>query len=1088
MKKKQLLNLMFVFVLFAAVLAACAQDVPEVEELPTAAAAVQEAVEEAVVEPTVEESAEPVVEEAPEIMQPIALLNTITDQPWLLVGFGDAANPTVVEQGTVITAVFSSDGELSGSSGCNSYFGSFTANDQGSMTIDGPLGSTMMACPSGMEQEAAYLAALQTVTGYAVNDEGRLELTYDTGEPFEQTLVYTVAETPLVGTTWSLVSMGDPEAPVAVVPGTAVTANFAADDADGMVGTVAGSATCNGYNTSFTTDSEGNIAFGPIMTTMMICPLAPEQEPMFLGAMDTAQTYEIVGSQLNITYDGGVLVFSSLSLPLENVLWTALSVGGVPVPMDATVTALFSPNVEEEGTGTISGTSGCNNYNAGYTVSGDTITVAQGISTLRACADPAVDELERLFNTSLASAESFDILGEQMILRSPDGDIWFVADREPLEGTLWTLISLGDIDEQRTPVEGSNFTAVFDRIAGVPSGIVSGETGCNAYNATYTANLTEIKVNLPATTRVACPDGLAEEEQAFFLGLNAATTYRILGNVLQMPYGEPGSQLMLTFEGSPISVEADALDLTPLAGTFWYLSAFGDQTILPGTEVTAQFDINEDGITGTISGTGSCNGYNAAIGPNFVIGPIASTLRACEPAVSQQETTYFSWLETAQGFSRVGDQLLIPTANGVLTFNSTPILDQANLLRNVTWYLVSYETLTPVAGANPTAFFDANGTAVSGTTGCNQYTGAYNAGQGNTLAISDIASTLAACETDQLTQQQDAFQRLMISAVSYAVNGSALQIRTVDGGTMNFTSSPPAAPVPPTAVITGPTSGEVGQSLRFDATSSQPGSSPIVRYQWALSDGNTLSGPTIDYVFTVPGTYVITLTAVDQAGRTGSVQQTVTIAAAVVPDTPPTAAIEGPGLAAVGEQVTFSAAGSVAGTNPIATYSWQSGDGNDTGPVADSAFTTIYSVPGVYFPTVTVSDANGLSSTATLEVRVNASLGGTTWSLTTAAPDTPITIQFANGSLSGSAGCNTYNATYTSTMMAGPSNNISVGPITSTNALCPEEIMAQETAYLASLQTANQYTIDGSTLTLTTADGTLVYTAITAVTLPAPAP
>ncbi len=1079
MKKKQLLNLMFVFVLFAAVLAACAQDVPEVEELPTAVAAVEEAVEEVAAEPTAEMTEE-VVEEAPEIMQPIALLNTITDQPWLLLGYGDAANPTVVEQGTVITAVFSSDGAVSGSSGCNNYFGSFTADDQGNMTIEGPLGSTMMACETGMEQEAAYLAALQTVTGYAVNEEGRLELTYDTGEPLDQALVFGVAETPLVGTTWSLVSMGDPEAPVAVVPGTAVTASFASDTEGGMSGTVAGSATCNNYNTSWMTDADGAISFGPVATTMMLCPLGGDQEPMFLAALESAQTYEIVGSQLNITYDGGVLVFSSLSLPLENVLWTALSVGGVPAPMDASVTALFSPNVEEEGTGTISGSAGCNNYNAGYTVSGDSITVAQGISTLRACADPAVDEFERLFNTSLASAESFDILGEQMVLRSPDGDIFFVADREPLEGTLWTLISLGDINEQRAPVEGSNFTAVFDRVIGVPSGIVSGETGCNAYNATYTANLTEIKVNLPATTRVACPDGLAEEEQAFFLGLNAATTYRILGNVLQIPYGEPGSEMMLTFEGSPIAVEVDALDLTPLAGTFWYLAAIGDQTILPGTEVTAQFDINEDGITGTISGAGGCNGYSASIEPNFVMGPIASTLRACEPGVSQQETTYFSWLETAQGFSRVGDQLLIPTANGVLTFNSTPILDQAHLLRNVTWYLVSYETLTPVAGANPTAFFDVNGTAVSGTTGCNQYTGAYNAGQGNTLAISDIASTLAACATDQLTQQQDSFQRLMISAVSYAVNGSALQIRTVDGGTMNFTSSPPAAPVAPTAVITGPTSGEVGQSLRFDATSSQPGSSPIVRYQWALSDGNTLSGSTIDYVFTVPGTYVITLTAVDQAGRTGSVQQTVTIAAAPVPDTPPTAVITGPGLAAIGEQVTFSAAGSTAGTNPIATYAWQSGDGNNTGPVTTDTFTTIYSAPGVYFPTVTVSDANGLSATATLEVRVNASLDGVTWSLTTAAPDTVITIQFANGNLSGSAGCNTYNAMYTSTMMAGPTNNISVGPITATGALCPEDIMAQETAYLASLETANQYTIDGSTLTLTTADGTLVYTAIQA--------
>ena len=64
----------------------------------------------------------------------------------------------------------------------------------------------------------------------------------------------------------------------------------------------------------------------------------------------------------------------------------------------------------------------------------------------------------------------------------------------------------------------------------------------------------------------------------------------------------------------------------------------------------------------------------------------------------------------AYGFDRAGDQLLISTANGVLTFNSTPILDQTRELQNVTWYMVSYEALKAIPGSNPTAIFAADGT------------------------------------------------------------------------------------------------------------------------------------------------------------------------------------------------------------------------------------------------------------------------------------------------------------------------------------------------------------------------------------------
>jgi len=67
--------------------------------------------------------------------------------------------------GTVITARFS-QGQISGSSGCNSYFGSYTLRGS-ALQIQG-LGGTEMAClePQGvMEQEQIFLQTLGEVAG-----------------------------------------------------------------------------------------------------------------------------------------------------------------------------------------------------------------------------------------------------------------------------------------------------------------------------------------------------------------------------------------------------------------------------------------------------------------------------------------------------------------------------------------------------------------------------------------------------------------------------------------------------------------------------------------------------------------------------------------------------------------------------------------------------------------------------------------------------------------------------------------------------------------------------------------------------------
>jgi heat shock protein HslJ len=311
-----------------------------------------------------------------------------------------------------------------------------------------------------------------------------------------------------------------------------------------------------------------------------------------------------------------------------------------------------------------------------------------------------------------------------------------------------------------------------------------------------------------------------------------------------------------------------------------------------------------------------------------------------------------------------------------------------------------------------------------------------------------------------------------------------MQIQTVDGSVINYTSIPPAQPTGPTAAISGPSQAETGQLLTFDGSGSTAGDTPIVRYDWNMGDGTILSGVSVQYVYNAPGSYSVQLTVTDQAGLSSVANQAVQVQA-VVEVVPPTAVIEGPAAAFVGEQVTFSAANSTQGTAAISSYAWQSGDGNNAGPGSDNSFTTVYGQPGIYYPAVTVTDAGGLSDNASMAITVNANLEGTDWILSNTLPGTSISLQFANGNLSGFAGCNSYDASYTTTLAAGPTNSISVGPITTSQMACTPEILAQEGTYLTNLESASQYTISGATLTLTTAGGPLTYGAAVATPLPA---
>jgi heat shock protein HslJ len=81
---------------------------------------------------------------------------------------------------SVITLGFSSDGVAAGNAGCNDYSGPYVA-DGTTLTV-GPILATQQACSEELDaQEAAYLAALETVVAYA-DAGGQLSLVDGSGQ------------------------------------------------------------------------------------------------------------------------------------------------------------------------------------------------------------------------------------------------------------------------------------------------------------------------------------------------------------------------------------------------------------------------------------------------------------------------------------------------------------------------------------------------------------------------------------------------------------------------------------------------------------------------------------------------------------------------------------------------------------------------------------------------------------------------------------------------------------------------------------------------------------------------------------------
>jgi heat shock protein HslJ len=111
---------------------------------------------------------------------------------WVLNDFGSQAQPQGVQENVVVSLQYDPEqGRVSGSAGCNNYFGEAVIDEDQLTFSVGPLGMTRMACGEEiMQQEAAFVDLLARITRFVIQEETLVlftdsdeMLTFSPGEP-----------------------------------------------------------------------------------------------------------------------------------------------------------------------------------------------------------------------------------------------------------------------------------------------------------------------------------------------------------------------------------------------------------------------------------------------------------------------------------------------------------------------------------------------------------------------------------------------------------------------------------------------------------------------------------------------------------------------------------------------------------------------------------------------------------------------------------------------------------------------------------------------------------------------------------------
>jgi len=195
-------------------------------------------------------------------------------------------------------------------------------------------------------------------------------------------------------------------------------------------------------------------------------------------------------------------------------------------------------------------------------------------------------------------------------------------------------------------------------------------------------------------------------------------------------------------------------------------------------------------------------------------------------------------------------------------------------------------------------------------------------------------------------------------------------LSTTDTVTINVNEEANEGPV---AIINADKiSGEFPLEVKFNGNSSTDDNG-IVSYAWNFKDGGSSANANPTYTFNTAGNFDVELTVTDENELTDIASLTITVTQPQSPNEAPVAvASANPTSGDAPLHVNFQGTAST-DEKAITSYLWDFGN-NDTSSAPNPSRT--YPSPGVYNAQLTVTDAEGLTSTDNVSITVNEAPGG----------------------------------------------------------------------------------------------------------------
>jgi heat shock protein HslJ len=212
---------------------------------------------------------------------------------------------------------------------------------------------------------------------------------------------------------------------------------------------------------------------------------------------------------------------------LDGTVWVLSALPGQPLIPGHSATLRF------EG-GRVSGSDGCNRFNAPYEEKGSALQIGpHAASTRMACPPEIMAQADALLG-AFEKARSYRVEAGQLSLLAADGRALatFAPQPSTVAGTAWRVTGYNNGKQAVVSVAAETIVTM----AFSSDGRVSGSAGCNNYMATYTADGDRLTIGPAAATKKLCgqPAEVMEQEQLVLKALELVATARLEGDRLEL--------------------------------------------------------------------------------------------------------------------------------------------------------------------------------------------------------------------------------------------------------------------------------------------------------------------------------------------------------------------------------------------------------------------------------------------------------------------------------------------------------------------------------------------------------------------------